>query len=351
MTFKKYVEKLKFVIIIGLLIFSSILNYFFQIILNINVVFSHFFYIPIVLACLWWKKKGLFVPIFMAVSLILFPFLFGMNMEYLENLENLLRGLILIIIGIIVSILSEQISKTKEHTKAYNDIMFYRDLLNHDMNNILQNILSSTELYSIYKKNGKNDNELDELIKIIRDQSFRGIRLTSNVQKLAKLEESKIYLKKINVKKVLKDAIISTKTGFQEREIIFSIDAPDKTIWVKADDLLLEVFVNLLINAVMYNDNPCVEIKVRISNIQIKETNYLKIEIKDNGIGISDERKETIFERRFNKDKYSKGMGFGLSLVKKTINIYNGKVWVEDKVAGDHSKGSNFILLIPQVCE
>ncbi len=351
MKIKKYAKKIKFAIIVVLLIFSSILNYFFQIIFKINIVFTHFFYIPTVLACFWWKKIGLFIPIFLAASLILFPFLFGINISYLQNLEKVLRALLLIIIGIIVSILSNHISKNKDLTKAYNDIIFYRDLISHDMNNIFQNILSSSELYSIFKKNSKNDNKLDEYIKIIRDQCLRGIILTSNVQKLAKLEESQFYLKKINVKQTLQDSIIFIKRSFQEREINFSIDASNKIIWVKANKLLSEVFTNLLINAVKYNNNPIIEITVKISNEQNKEIDYSKIEIKDNGIGISDERKENIFERRYNKDKYSKGMGFGLSLVKRILDKYNGKIWIEDKVTGDYSKGSNFIMLIPQVFE
>lgn len=351
MKLEKYDEKIKYVIIAVLLIFSFILNYLFQIIFNIDVVFTHLFYIPTVLACFWWKKIGLFIPLLLAISQILLPFFFGMNINSLQNLEKVLRALLLIIFGIIVSILSENISETKELTSAYNDTIFYRDLIIHDMNNIFQNILSSTELYSIFKKNGKNNNKLDELIKIMRSQSFRGIRLTTNVQKLAKLEEGQFYFKKINVKKVLQDSMISIKDSFQERKINFFIDAPKKIIWAKANALLSEVFTNLLINAVQYNDNPIVQITVKISIEQNKELNYLKIEIKDNGNGISDKRKENIFERRIDKDKFSKGMGFGLSLVKNIINKYNGKIWVQNKVAGDYSKGSNFIMLIPQFVE
>ena len=41
-------------------------------------------------------------------------------------------------------------------------------------------------------------------------------------------------------------------------------------------------------------------------------------------------------------------MGLGLSLVKKTIDRYNSKIWVEDRIKGDYSKGSNFIILIPE---
>ena len=44
-------------------------------------------------------------------------------------------------------------------------------------------------------------------------------------------------------------------------------------------------------------------------------------------------------------------MGIGLSLVKKIMKGFNRKIWVEDKVKGDFSKGSNFILLIPEISE
>ena len=71
------------------------------------------------------------------------------------------------------------------------------------------------------------------------------------------------------------------------------------------------------------------------------------MEFKDNGLGISDYRKTSIFERGSQKSWKSKGMGLGLSLVKKIIDMYHGDIWVEDRVKGDHTKGSNFIIMIP----
>ncbi|MFX1366762.1 MAG: sensor histidine kinase [Promethearchaeota archaeon] len=348
MKIKNFADKIKIVIIIVLLIFSSILNYIFQIVLEINIFFSHFFYIPTILACFWWKRYGLFIPIYLAVSLILFPFFFGIIIDYLHNLEQILRAIMIIIVGIIVSVLSEHISKTKEFTKAYSNILFYRDLISHDMNNIFQNILSSTELHSIIKKNSNIVDEQDELIKIIRDQCFRGVRLTLNVQNLTKLEDSQFYLKKVNLKEILNESIKNIKNYYQDKEITFDIEAPNKILWIKANELLSEIFINLFINSVKYNESPIVEIKIKVSNEKINSLDYLKIEVKDNGIGIPDERKKIIFERRNKKNKYSKGMGIGLSIVKGILNKYNGKIWVEDKVFGDYSKGSNFIILIPQ---
>jgi signal transduction histidine kinase len=74
--------------------------------------------------------------------------------------------------------------------------------------------------------------------------------------------------------------------------------------------------------------------------------NHIRIEFTDNGIGIEDARKEEIFLRAYNKDKSISGLGLGLSLVKKIIETYKGQIWVEDRIKGDYSKGSNFIILL-----
>ena len=48
------------------------------------------------------------------------------------------------------------------------------------------------------------------------------------------------------------------------------------------------------------------------------------------------------------REKGTKGMGFGLTLVNKLIKTYNGKIWVEDNVEGNYTQGSKFIILIPE---
>ncbi len=58
--------------------------------------------------------------------------------------------------------------------------------------------------------------------------------------------------------------------------------------------------------------------------------------------------KEQIFQRGQVEKKDKVGLGLGLTLVKKIVGSYNGQIWVEDKVAGDCSKGSNFIIILPE---
>ncbi|MFW9820929.1 MAG: ATP-binding protein [Candidatus Thorarchaeota archaeon] len=62
------------------------------------------------------------------------------------------------------------------------------------------------------------------------------------------------------------------------------------------------------------------------------------------------ERSIAIFESFSNRElKGTKGMGLGLSLVKKILKTFNGNIWVEDKIKNDFTHGSNFIILLPEL--
>jgi len=49
------------------------------------------------------------------------------------------------------------------------------------------------------------------------------------------------------------------------------------------------------------------------------------------------------------KIQYISGMGLGLSLVAKIVKSYNGKIWVEDRIRGDYTQGSNFVIILPEL--
>jgi signal transduction histidine kinase len=116
-----------------------------------------------------------------------------------------------------------------------------------------------------------------------------------------------------------------------------------------ANELLQDVFENVLINGIKYNENPNIEISIGISKQEIDGTNYFRFEFIDNGIGVAEHRKEVIFMSGNRELKGSKGMGLGLSLVNKILQIFKGKIWVEDRIKGDYTKGSKFIILLPEV--
>ncbi len=110
----------------------------------------------------------------------------------------------------------------------------------------------------------------------------------------------------------------------------------------------MDVFENLLHNAVKHGKSKNIEIIIGFSRFIKNEKEYIKIEFIDKGPGIKDDLKMLIFKKGFQYDKKNKGMGLGLSLVKNIIENYNGEILVQDRISGDYSKGCNFILLIPE---
>jgi len=245
---------------------------------------------------------------------------------------------------------SEQKVKESEqnYLKAFNTSSMYKDIFAHDINNILQNIQTSIELSELYLENPEKLKDINKLYHVIKEQINRGSKLVSNVRKLSQIEESEIPLKSMNLCTILNESLQSIRSGFQSRDINIHVDSFSKKSLVQANDLLIDIFDNIITNGIRHNNNPKVEISIKVSKEQISEAKYIKMEFKDNGVGITEKQKKNIFQKRTNKYKSGKGMGLGLSLVKKIIDIYKGFIWVEDRIEGDYTKGSNFILLIPE---
>ena len=238
-------------------------------------------------------------------------------------------------------------SENKYRT-AYEKANFYRDLFAHDIKNILTVMNTSADLLSYYLGGSVNLEDIITIKDNIKKQVKRGVKLISNVHKLTELEEIPLSTQKIEINSILKQAINYVKKTWQEKNIKIQITPREKVYYVIANELIEDVFENIIINGLTYNENLKIIIDIKISQIYKEDKNYIKMEFIDNGIGIKDERKEMIFKRGHRELKGTKGMGLGLSLVKKIVDIFNGMIWVEDKVKGDYSKGSNFIILLPK---
>ncbi|MFX1238450.1 MAG: hypothetical protein ACFE8P_12120 [Promethearchaeota archaeon] len=170
---------------------------YFQVVLKINIIYSHLFYIPIILACIWWKANGLIITTIIALIFLFFPTIMIKNGFELYFFENMIGSIIIVVVGLIISFLSNRLSKEEVIHNAYDDLSFFRALLIHDMNNIFQGIKFASELYLIYENEGGKEDEFKELIEIIGNQCLKGFELISNVKKLSELEINRQKLEKV----------------------------------------------------------------------------------------------------------------------------------------------------------
>lgn len=242
--------------------------------------------------------------------------------------------------------------KLKESEKKYEGAYlyenFYKDLLAHDINNILQNIGISADLSKQYIGNRESLEKVNESLDVIREQYIRGKNLVSNVRKLSQIESKELPLKETDLLIVLKETINFIEQAFKRKNLNIQLHSNFSKLTIKVNDLLRDIFENIFNNAVKFNNNPVIDVNIYISKIQKDNIKYVKLEFIDNGIGIEDYRKEEIFQRAQIERKTTKGMGIGLSLVKKIVDSYNGEIWVEDRVKGDYAKGCNFVVVIPE---
>lgn len=229
--------------------------------------------------------------------------------------------------------------------KSNRKNVFYKDLLAHDMRNILYVIQSSTELMEHWDDKTLSSEEVQEMMGEIKKQVEKAADLISNVQKLSKVEREDRKFRTIDLKELLGQLVPEIQKRFSDKNIIINEQYPSTPCYLEAGDLLIDAFENILINAIVHNDRKQKKIWIKISKTELGTNQYFKIEIKDNGNGIPNEDKEKVFRQGFKRD-HSSGMGIGLSLVKEIIEGYNGRVWVENRIKGDYTRGSNFILLL-----
>ena len=244
----------------------------------------------------------------------------------------------------------QELQESKEqYQRAYEHETFYKDLFTHDINNILQSILTSLEIINLQMGSVEDSQNIKPILEIINEQVYRGTSLVNNVYKFSQLEETEINLRKFDLEKTMLESIKFVKKNFKNKTISIHFEPLKNKISIQADDLLKDVFENILINAVKHNDNPNIEIVIKTSKLQEDGILFLQIEFIDNGKGIPEAKRKSIFTRGFTEDRSLSGMGLGLSLVKTITDKYNARILVESRVPEDYSKGTNFKLLFPEV--
>ena len=184
-----------------------------------------------------------------------------------------------------------------------------------------------------------------ERLNSVNEEVIRLTNLVNQLQNLAKFdsEKSKLNLAKVNVKNLIMNVVYNNQGKALEKNINIECDLESIDSYLDKDKIS-QVIVNLLYNAIRYTNNGG---KIFISSY--KENNNLKIQFKDNGIGIPKENIKYIFERFYRVDesrsKNTGGIGVGLTIVKSIIDLHQGTIEVRSEL----NKGSEFIVILPNL--
>ena len=217
------------------------------------------------------------------------------------------------------------ITEISEQKEAEETVQFYLDLLSHDIANQLQVIMTSTGLL----EEEVPPSYIDDAKKDILDAVERCNRLITKVKRAAQIRH--IPLSRIDATPVIKEKIKVLERVYGAKVHVKGLK---KKFLVEADVLLGEMIWNLLENAARHNPKEEKQVWVTCE----EKGNSCSLAIADDGPGLSDMRKKTLFTER------THGGGVGITLVSQMIRKYGGSIEVQDRVVDKPAMGSKFVV-------
>lgn len=180
-----------------------------------------------------------------------------------------------------------------------------------------------------------------EYAKALTEQSWRLADLITNILKLNKLENQKIYpaSERYNLGEQLAECLLSFESTWEKKGIEIDTDLEEE-VYVSSDgELLSLVWNNLFSNALKFTE-PGGKVSLSLHT----EGDSAVVRVSDTGCGISLEAGRHIFEKFYQGDTSHavQGNGLGLALVKRVVDIVGGEISVESEVG----KGSTFAVKI-----
>ena len=176
----------------------------------------------------------------------------------------------------------------------------------------------------------RKSHDLKEYIDVL----FDWFKLNSN--------EFAIEIQMVEAAELTRDILIDWIPIFEDKQIAYNIDIPEKPFRVRLDtDGYMRILNNLIQNVISHSRADKIEIALT------KKKRDMEITVTDNGIGIEKEDLKHIFERLYKCDKgrSEKGSGLGLSIVHQLVEKMNGTITAEST----QGSGTTFILLFPLV--
>lgn len=204
----------------------------------------------------------------------------------------------------------------------------------HEIGNPLTGISSMAQ---IIKRRAK-DNEIEEYVSTILSNIERISRIVRELVDFTRPSSYEATM--VNANKVIESAVGIVRYDKRAKNINLERNLdPDLPPLFLVEDQLLQVFINILINAMDACPNDNAKLKIRT----FTEKGNVHMHFTDNGIGIKQEHLAKIFEPFFTTKKVGQGTGLGLSVSYGIIRNLNGKISVKSQPG----KGSTFKIEIP----
>lgn len=247
-------------------------------------------------------------------------------------------------IEIVVSDVTARKSMEAEIRDAKSETDFLNSLLSHD---VINYTFSATHfLQNVEKSPYLTDNDRRSLSVAMRD--VRGaFELASSVRDLSRakgLEEKECIAEQLH--QLIEEAISEAKRMHPEKNAQITFSTAPGPMTVKGHPMISRVFACVITNAIKFD--PSAEPLIEIVSERVVDNGKAcwKTTVSDRGRGIPDAEKERVFEKFHRLDTSVPGNGLGLYVCRFITNACGGRIWIEDRVPKDYTKGTTVIVLL-----
>ena len=332
-----------------------------------------YYFILLVLLSIRCVRKNIFIYTIFITTISIFTirrlFYFNMFLKYSDKILEYNKTLTFIAYCILlIGLYIEVIRRIEESIRLNNKVSDFNELkikykeikeiekaksqffanLSHEIKTPINIIYSCIQLLEVNKINGEKalSDAYNKYDNTLKQNCYRLLRLVNNLVDMTKIDSGYMKLIFINceIVSLVEDITLSIIPYVESKNINIVFDTYIEELEIRCDPESMErVILNLLSNAIKFTNNDG-----NISVIVEADDKYVFIRVKDDGIGISKDIREDIFNRFVQEDKSlnrkNEGSGIGLALVKSLVELHDGEVYLEDV-----SEGSEFVVKLPNI--
>lgn len=216
-----------------------------------------------------------------------------------------------------------------------------KDFINNVSHEIKTPISSIQGFAKLLEADDLSKEERKEYAEIIKEESDRLLYLSTNILKLAKLENQERIMNKtkFNIAEQIRRTISVLEPKWKEKNIKFNVSLKEQE-FLGEKDLMYQVWMNIIENSIKFSkQDGQIDVKMKTNQDSII------VEIKDYGIGMEEEEVKKIFDRFYQVDKsHTKpGAGLGMTIAKRIVELSDGKIEVTSKL----NESTTFIVTLP----
>ncbi|MGB7785573.1 MAG: ATP-binding protein [Salinimicrobium sp.] len=288
------------------------------------------------------------------------------SLEQVENWQDtvqqtsqiiaILGAISLLVIMTFVFLVIRDVSRSQQYRRELEDAKTYAESLlksreqfmntvTHDLRSPLNSVVGYTGLLEKTNLSKSQNRYLDQL----KRSSDYLLHLVNDLLDLSRLEAGKMSIDELtfNPKHLIQETVENAIPPEKPEEVAVRIEIDEELDQPMITDpfRIKQVLTNLVSNSCKFTEEGFVEVRAWLEKKEGQQ--YLEMQVKDTGIGISKEQKEKVFEE-FSQENSSiekryGGSGLGLAISKKIVSLLKGNISLES----EPGKGSTFLVEIP----